>query len=149
VTWSNGDILATVSRSGVFIERAGLKLLDPGPDQVARNVVAFRETVERHAHNEFLGDLPFVFDAMGTVPGYGFPPLKARQSISNLQDVHRKGALHFADNSTPRQNVPMTAATMPAWCRGARDAPGDEVGESEFPFKPSNAQSSMGSWRRL
>jgi hypothetical protein len=64
--------LATVSRSGVFIERAGLKLLDPGPVQVARNVVAFRETAERHARNEFLGDLPFVFDAMGTVPGYGF-----------------------------------------------------------------------------
>jgi len=45
-----------VSRSGVFIERAGLKLLDPDPDQVARNVVAFRETVERLARNEFLGD---------------------------------------------------------------------------------------------
>jgi hypothetical protein len=57
--------LATVSRSGVFIERAGLKLLDPGPDQVARNVVAFRETVERHARNEFLGDLPFVFRCYG------------------------------------------------------------------------------------
>jgi len=85
VTWSNGDILATVSRSGVFIERAGLKLLDPGPVQLARNVVAFRETAERHARNEFLGDLPFVFDAMRTVPGYGFRPLKARQSISNLQ----------------------------------------------------------------
>ena len=54
-----------VSRSGVFIERAGLKLLDPDSDQVARNVVAFRETVERLARNEFLGDLPFEFDAMG------------------------------------------------------------------------------------
>ena len=36
-----------MSRSGVFIERAGHKLLDPDPDQVARNVVAFREAVER------------------------------------------------------------------------------------------------------
>jgi hypothetical protein len=26
--------------------------------------VAFRETVERLARNEFLGDLPFEFDAM-------------------------------------------------------------------------------------
>jgi len=48
--------LKKISRSGVFIERAGLKLLDPDPDQVARNVVAFRETVERLARNEFLGD---------------------------------------------------------------------------------------------
>ena len=77
MTWSNGDILATVSRSGVFIERAGLKLLDPGPDQVARNVVAFRETVERVAGNEFLGDLPFELDAMGAMLGHGFHPLKA------------------------------------------------------------------------
>ena len=44
--------LKKVSRSGVFSERAGLKLLDPGPDQVARNVVAFRETVERLAGND-------------------------------------------------------------------------------------------------
>ena len=59
-----------MSRSGVFIERAALKLLDPDPDQVARNVVAFRETVERLARNEFLGDLPFEFDAMGTALGH-------------------------------------------------------------------------------
>jgi hypothetical protein len=59
-----------VSRSGVFIERAGLKLLDPDPDQVARNVVAFRSTVSRLARNEFLDDLPFEFDAMGTVLGH-------------------------------------------------------------------------------
>jgi hypothetical protein len=55
--------------------------------------VAFRETVERRAHNEFLGDLPFKFDAMGTMLGHGFHPLKARRSRSNpnLQDVHRQG----------------------------------------------------------
>ena len=63
------------------------------PVQVARDVVAFRETVEGLAGNEFLGDLPFEFDAMGTVLGHGFHPLKARQSpsIPNLQDVHRQG----------------------------------------------------------
>jgi hypothetical protein len=32
--------------------------------------VAFRETVERLARNEFLGNPPFEFDAMGTVLGH-------------------------------------------------------------------------------
>jgi hypothetical protein len=49
--------------------------------------------VERLTGNEFLGDLPFEFDAMGTILCHGFHPLKARQSrsIPNLQDVHRQG----------------------------------------------------------
>jgi hypothetical protein len=34
------------------------------------DVVAFRETVERLARNEFLGNLPFEFDAAGTVLGH-------------------------------------------------------------------------------
>ena len=62
-------------------------------DQVARDVVAFGETVECLAGNEVLGDLSFELDAMGAVPGHGFHPLKARQyrSIPNLQTVHRQG----------------------------------------------------------
>jgi len=53
--------------------------------------VASGERVKRFARNEFLGDLSFEFDAMGTVPGHGFHPLKAQQSwsIPNLQDAHR------------------------------------------------------------
>jgi hypothetical protein len=55
--------------------------------------MAFGETVERLAGEEFLGNLPFEFDAVGTVLGHSFHPLKARQSrsIPNLQDVHRQG----------------------------------------------------------
>ena len=50
-------------------------------------------TVECLARNEVLGDLSFELDAMGTVLGHGFHPLKARQrrSIPNLQTVHRHG----------------------------------------------------------
>jgi hypothetical protein len=38
-----------------------------------------------------LGDLSFEFNAMGTLSGHGFHPLKARQlwSIPFPQDVHR------------------------------------------------------------
>jgi hypothetical protein len=54
-------------------------------DQVARDVVAFGETVECLAGNEVLG----------AVPGQGFHPLKAwqRRSIPNLQTVHRQGRI--------------------------------------------------------
>jgi hypothetical protein len=44
--------------------------------------MASGERVKCFARNEFLGDLSFEFDAMGTVPGHGFHPLKARQSWS-------------------------------------------------------------------
>src|SRR6516165_8967080 len=83
--------LKKISRSGVIIKRPGLKLPDPNPDQITRHVMASGESVKRFARDEFLGDLSFEFDAMGTVPGHGFHPLKARQSwsIPNPQDVHR------------------------------------------------------------
>jgi hypothetical protein len=51
------------------------------------SVVAFRETVKRLARNEFLGDLPFEFDATGTVLGHGFHPLKAPQLPVNSKPV--------------------------------------------------------------
>ena len=54
---------AAASRSpGIIVECPGLKLLDPDPDQVARDVVASGERVKGFARNEFLGDLSFEFD---------------------------------------------------------------------------------------
>jgi hypothetical protein len=49
--------------------------------------------VQRFARDELLRLLPFEFDAMLTVLGHGFHPLKARQSrsIPNLQSVHSQG----------------------------------------------------------
>jgi hypothetical protein len=84
---SSAAIFASYSRRrsaapGIIVECPGLKLLDPDPDQVARDVVASGERVKRFARNEFLGDLSFEFDAMGTVPGHGFHPLTfPRESI--------------------------------------------------------------------
>ena len=66
--------------------------------------MAFRETVERLAGNEFLGDLPLELDAMGAMLGHGFDPPKARrsQSIPNLQDVAATGALQMPCPIMPR-----------------------------------------------
>ena len=72
-----------------------LNLLDPNSDQVARDIVAFGECVERIACNKLLSDLPLEFDAVRGVFGHGVHPLKARQprSIPNLQSVHRQGRI--------------------------------------------------------
>ena len=69
----------------------------PDSDQVARDVVAFGETVECLARNEVQGDLSFELDAMDAVLGHGFHPLKARQrrSIPNLANCPpSQGAFH-------------------------------------------------------
>src|ERR1700722_804656 len=78
-------------------------LVNPDPDQVARDVVTFGETVECLASEEFLGNLPLEVDAVGTVPGHGFHPLKARLSwsIPNPQDVHLLGRTPLSVLNSP------------------------------------------------
>jgi hypothetical protein len=45
-------LLKKIGRAGILIKGPSLKLLDPDSDQVARDVVAFGETVECLARNE-------------------------------------------------------------------------------------------------
>ena len=52
-------LLKKIGRAGILIKGPSLKLLDPDSDQVARDVVAFGETVECLARNEVQGDLSF------------------------------------------------------------------------------------------
>ena len=51
------------------------------------------EAVQRFAVNEFLRDLALERDAVGTVLGHGFHPVKARQprSNQNTRSVHPQG----------------------------------------------------------
>ena len=91
-------LLKKIGRAGILIKGPSLKLLDPDSDQVARDVVAFGETIQCHvARNEVQRDLSLELDAMDAVLGHGFHPLKARQrrSIPNLQTVHRHGRIPF------------------------------------------------------
>src|SRR3546814_15894216 len=60
-------VLDHVGRRRVLVERAGLVLLDPDADQVARDVVTLRQTVQRLAGEKLLRDLTLEVDAMGTV----------------------------------------------------------------------------------
>ena len=96
--------------------------------------MAFGETVECLASEEFLGNLPFEFDAVGAVPGHGFHPLKARQSrsIPNLQDVHRQGRtaergqmLKPTDRPSP-QSRPCSSASLSQLAWADADGQGAE-----------------------
>jgi hypothetical protein len=85
-----------IDGEAIVVDERGLSVFDAlRSDQVARDVVAFGETVECLARNEAQGDLSFELHAMGAVLGHGFHPLKARQrrSIPNLQTVHRQGRI--------------------------------------------------------
>jgi hypothetical protein len=125
-------LLKKVGRAGILIKGPSLKLLDPDSDQVARDVVAFGETVDCLARNEVLGDLSFELDAMGAVLGHGFHPLKARQrrSIPNLQTVHRQGhstrgstkSPNFAPELAPEANGSLCASDG----RAQKEAPATE-----------------------
>ena len=75
------------------IERAGLVLLDPDPDQVAGDVVALRESVQGLAGQELLRDQPLELDAVGSVSCHGFHPPKAQitRSIRSAPTVRPEG----------------------------------------------------------
>src|SRR3546814_13858414 len=80
-------VLDHVGRRRVLVERAGLVLLDPDADQVARDVVTLRQTVQRLAGENLLRDLPLELDAMGTVSCHGLPSPKARPTRSHPQSL--------------------------------------------------------------
>src|SRR3546814_3014030 len=78
-------VLDHVGRRRVLVERAGLVLLDPDADQVARDVVTLRQTVQRLAGEKLLRDLPLELDAMGTVSCHG----RSEEHTSELQSLMR------------------------------------------------------------
>jgi len=63
----------------IAAEHPGLVLLNPDPDQIARDIVPLRQAVQGLAAEKFLRDLPFEFDAMGSMFRHGFHPSEARQ----------------------------------------------------------------------
>ena len=51
----------------IFVERAGLEPLDPDADQIARQVVALRQAVERLAREKLLCDLTLELETVSAV----------------------------------------------------------------------------------
>jgi hypothetical protein len=86
-----------LGRRHVLIERTGLRLVDPDPDQVARQVMASAERVQRLPGMVFGDDLALEVDAVAAVSGHGpssseSPPPVNRQPLDLSSS---RGALHI------------------------------------------------------
>jgi hypothetical protein len=62
---------------------AGFILLNPDADQLTRDIMPLGKRVQALPGNELLRDLPLELDAVGTLSGHGFHPLKAQLILSN------------------------------------------------------------------
>jgi NADPH:quinone reductase-like Zn-dependent oxidoreductase len=78
-------LLKKVGRSGVLVEGAGLVSFDPDADQVARDIVAFFQTVERFASQILLRDLTLKFDAVGSILGHELSSFESPACWSNVK----------------------------------------------------------------
>jgi hypothetical protein len=84
----------------IVVERAGFVLLNPDSDQVARDVMPFRQAMQRLSTREFLGDLAPELDAAGLVFRHGLPSFEspAPRSIHRRRPVRPQGATPYHNN---------------------------------------------------
>src|SRR6516162_4639347 len=80
---------------GVFVQGAGFILLNPDANQLTRDIMPLGKRVQALPGYELLRDLPLERDAVGTLPGHGFHPLKAQLTcqITSLDLSGPRGAL--------------------------------------------------------
>src|SRR5882757_8940456 len=67
---------------GLFVQGAGFIPLNPDADQLTRDIMPLGKPVQGLSGNELLCDLPFELDAVGTLSGHCFHPLKAQLTLS-------------------------------------------------------------------
>src|SRR5215470_4124656 len=76
-SWSRSAAWASSSKAAGFI------LLNPDPDQLTRDIMPLGKRIQALPGNELLRDLPLELNAVGTLSGHGFHPLKAQLTLSN------------------------------------------------------------------
>jgi Aldo/keto reductase family len=78
-------LLKEVGRRGVLVEGTGLISLDPDADQIARDVVAFLQTVKRIASQKLLNDLTLKLDTVGSILGHELSSFESPACRSNVK----------------------------------------------------------------
>jgi hypothetical protein len=81
-------LLKKVGRGSVLIEGAGLVSFDPDTDQIAREIVALLQTVERFASQKLLRDLALKFDAVRAIPDHELSSFESPACRSNVKSAH-------------------------------------------------------------
>src|SRR3974377_698890 len=74
--------LEEISSLSIFVQGADFILLNPDPDQLPRDIMPLGKPIKGLSGHELLRDLPFERDAVGTLSGHGFHPLKAQLPLS-------------------------------------------------------------------
>jgi hypothetical protein len=96
--WDRLVLLEQIGSIRLIVVFAGLELLDPDEDQVAREVVALAKTVQRLAAEVFLADAALELDAVcGVWPWLSFFKSPASWSIRYTPDVRPKGRTPTSD----------------------------------------------------
>jgi hypothetical protein len=81
-------LLKEVGRGSVLVEGARLVSFDPNTDQIAREIVAFLQTVERFASQKLLRDLTLKFDAVRAIPDHELSSFESPACRSNVKSAH-------------------------------------------------------------
>src|SRR6266542_306231 len=76
-------IPGVIGSLGVFVQGARFILLSPDSNQLTRDIMPLGKRVQALPGNELLRDLPLELNAVGTLSGHGFHPLKAQLTLSN------------------------------------------------------------------
>ena len=97
-------ILEEVGRSDVFVEGTALISFDPDTNEIARNIMALLQSVERLVTQKLLSDLTLELDAMGSIVGHVVRPLEAQPTGQTLGPLLSASTapLHFAGFFLPR-----------------------------------------------
>ena len=77
-------LLQKISCLSLFVELTRLILGDPNPNQVARDVVAPRKTIQGLSTEKLLCILTLELNAVGTVFGHGFPSKRKPDRLNSL-----------------------------------------------------------------
>ena len=81
-------LLKEVGRGSVLVEGARLVSFDPDTDQIAREIVALLQTVERFASQKLLRDLTLKFDAVRAIPDHELSSFESPACRSNVKSAH-------------------------------------------------------------
>ena len=92
-----------ISGDCVLVQRAGLEPLNPDADQISRQIMSFRQAVERLAGDKLLRDLALELEAMGAVVGHGLLSFEspATRSIVKLDLSGPTGPLQIGVQCGP------------------------------------------------
>jgi hypothetical protein len=75
--------LQEIGSLGVFVQGTGFIPLNPDADQLTRDIMPLGKRVQALAGEKLLRDLSLELDAVGTLSGHGFHPLKAQLTLSD------------------------------------------------------------------